>query len=392
MFSSHRPLLIVPLLIIAVFISVYEWQAIKDVYSSDATALPWLHGVGQNVGQVKTHQHSLYDVQNKTLGFQEIKVISLPSRTDKPDAWAVAASFTGFDYQLFDGVDSATISNSSLPYTMNRPPKVVACWRAHLNVLRDMVSRNVASTLIFEDDADWDVSLKSQLVQVARGSQWLLDTEAVQTSRPALEFNSPYGTGWDLIWLGHCLGGPPPRDPRRFVISQDPSAEPDPGNSIFEPWVSADPPDLHPRFIARMHDGVGTAAYAVSFQGARKILYHMSMMPYDEPVDLGYNAMCKDRISGFTCIAPFPMIIGTYRPTGPRFRHSDIETPDDEVLQAHSEHMAFSTKMNIDRLLGGETIMKSSPRYEEILGIREMEIGEIGSGIGHEEEVFIEDD
>jgi hypothetical protein len=38
-----------------------------------------------------------------------------------------------------------------------------------------MVERRVSSALIFEDDADWDVALKMQLVQFARGSRFLLN-------------------------------------------------------------------------------------------------------------------------------------------------------------------------------------------------------------------------
>ena len=35
-----------------------------------------------------------------------------------------------------------------------------------------MVRNNVASALIFEDDVDWDVVLKKQLVLFARGSRF----------------------------------------------------------------------------------------------------------------------------------------------------------------------------------------------------------------------------
>jgi len=52
---------------------------------------------------------------------------------------------------------------------MDQSAPIVGCWRAHLNVLQDMVRRGISSTLIFEDDADWDISFKSQLVQFAGG-------------------------------------------------------------------------------------------------------------------------------------------------------------------------------------------------------------------------------
>ena len=39
-----------------------------------------------------------------------------------------------------------------------------------------MVRRNVSSAFVFEDDADWDVALKMQMVQFARRTRFLLDT------------------------------------------------------------------------------------------------------------------------------------------------------------------------------------------------------------------------
>jgi hypothetical protein len=50
-----------------------------------------------------------------------------------------------------------------------------------------MVERRVESALIFEDDADWDVALKYQLLQFARGSRFLLNTS--NNTGPI----SPYG-------------------------------------------------------------------------------------------------------------------------------------------------------------------------------------------------------
>ena len=83
-----------------------------------------------------------------------------------------------------------------------------------------------------EDDADWDVRIKSQVRDYAKGSQMLLQplkgttdkfldpTHDGHHGRGATNFyldefskvceanTSPYGDvdRWDLLWLGHCGG------------------------------------------------------------------------------------------------------------------------------------------------------------------------------------------
>ena len=47
--------------------------------------------------------------------FEKVFVLSLPSRSDKRDAFAIQASLTGFDYHMRDGVDPTTISPKALP-------------------------------------------------------------------------------------------------------------------------------------------------------------------------------------------------------------------------------------------------------------------------------------
>ena len=397
MHLSHRPLLFIPLFLLTLLITCYEWRSLPNDPTSDRIGHSWSNSVGQYFRPSQDPRKAndvLDDVLNRTLGFQEIKVISLPARTDKHDAWALTASLTGFDYQLVDGVDSTKISDKALPYTMNRKPKVVACWRAHMNVIQDIVNRGIRSTLVFEDDADWDVTLKSQLVQLARGTRWLLNDTATGTSASLAD--SPYGSGWDFLWLGHCGATPAVDDPRRFVIPHDPTVEPttirnNGDNPHTKTWENAEPPDLQTRIIAAQRDGICTAGYAISLEGARKVLYHMSMIPYDAPVDWGYSDMCKDKKSGFTCIAPIPRLIGTHRPAGDSSRYSDIETLGNRYQDAHSEGLVFSTRMNVDRLLRGETSMRSSDAVAGVTDVEVMGVREISAAVGHGEEIAPED-
>lgn len=60
------------------------------------------------------------DVQNETLGFQEVFVISLPSRTDKKDTFALQAALSSIKYTEIDGVDGQTVPIKALPHVSER--------------------------------------------------------------------------------------------------------------------------------------------------------------------------------------------------------------------------------------------------------------------------------
>lgn len=298
-------------------------------------------------------------VRNTTLGFQEIKVISLPQRTDKRDAWAVAASISNFSVNLVDGVDGATVSEKSLPYGMSMKPGIVGCWRAHMNVLQDIVARSVATTLIFEDDADWDVSLKSQLVQFALGSQWILEN-AADLSTPPRDPYSPYGDGWDILWLGNCAAKADESDSRRWIIEDDSTTDPLPLR-----MYGIGPDDNYwnssTRLVFSQSYGVCTTSYAVSLAGAKKMLYHLSMSPFNSPIDLGLSELCEKKKSSFTCVGVWPPMIGVFRPEGKASGASDIETTENDHFEpAYAERIIFSTRLNMDRLLRGETRFRAA--------------------------------
>lgn len=57
-----------------------------------------------------------------------------------------------------------------------------------------------------EDDADWDVSLKQQLREFARGLRTLSPTTTATKQ-------APYGTDWDLLWVGDAQPLPEPMRP-----------------------------------------------------------------------------------------------------------------------------------------------------------------------------------
>ena len=144
------------------------------------------------------------------------------------------------------------------------------CICAEQELIHDcrIVSRNLSSALILEDDVDWDIRLRSQLRAFALATQALtqplqsfLDSYADPTyppykaptgpSEPVYHFmdslpttlqpsTSPYGDNWDVLHIGHCGTRSPAIDvpeswqdfahkvPRGHVIQLDDPTVPEP--------------------------------------------------------------------------------------------------------------------------------------------------------------------
>ena len=67
------------------------------------------------------HEPFLDQIQNETLGFQETFMISLPSRTDKRDAFALGAALSEIKYTHLDGVNGEEITAKALPHVSLEP-------------------------------------------------------------------------------------------------------------------------------------------------------------------------------------------------------------------------------------------------------------------------------
>ena len=204
--------------------------------------------------------------------------------------------------------------------------------------------------MIMEDDADWDVNFRSQLELVALGSQTLLDTP--KTSEP----HSPYGDGWDLIWLGHCASQPVDGDYRRFLMKNDPTVTP-PEHRVNYGGV----PDMSKygdstRMMYFTKGSTCTYAYALSFHGAQKVLKWLSMDVYNKPVDFGLHDMCSEKERGFKCLGVFPQIVGDHKPPGGANKDSDIGDSEASKVRTtgFSYNIVHSTRLNVDLLIDGK--------------------------------------
>lgn len=229
-------------------------------------------------------------------------------------------------------------------------------WRGHMNAIRAIIENRLSSALIMEDDMDWDVNIKSQLAKFAPGARQIADT----SSSPAPD--SPYGSEWDVLWLGHCGEHFPemvePKldnaDSRKYIIEDDPTV---PGYDEIKGFIKWEEYPEHTRFVHRTGGPICTFAYALSYKGAQKVLYALSVDGLRGPFDNALSDLCRYRIHGANCVSVTPPYFLHHKSKGYMSGDSDIQGygGGGEVREkGTTENIVFSARLNIEQLLKGE--------------------------------------
>jgi hypothetical protein len=253
-----------------------------------------------------------------------------------------------------------------------------------------MVEQNIASALILEDDADWDIRIKSQMRNFARASRLLvqplpnstdafLDPTYARPSPgqdpPDLDINnhstgepstSPYGDidRWDLLWLGHC-GCLFPRASdeivslgRAIIPNDETVPEPHQLNMQFGDGALVTQYPAHTRIVSRASVNTCSLGYGISLPGARRILYELALHKMTGPTDMMHRSVCEGsegrplRI----CLTVQPQLFQHHRPVGPRSSFSEISDQGDEYnKRAHTLNVRWSIRLNFPKLVDGQT-------------------------------------
>ncbi|KAI1493324.1 glycosyltransferase family 25 protein [Biscogniauxia mediterranea] len=344
------------------------------------------------------------DVLNSTLGFAQIFVINLPSRPDRRAAMSRAAAATNLSVTWRAGLAGAQVED--LPGLRSAGAR--GSWRAHMDavVAAAAAAGASASTLIMEDDVDWDVRLRGQLADFAGASRaWLLQ-QRTASSAPALERyhhtnddddeDSIYGAGWDVLWLGHCGTDLPARDKKKekgeekgevvIALPNDATVpaprhlRPHPFALRDEPWGGA--PHPHTRLVLAARGTACSLAYAVSGRGARRIAAafdnHKGEAKEEEKRYYQWDLMLRDWCQGMgkeeeeeqpppVCITVQPPLVSHYYAGaggggGSGGGGSDIRGQGGGYARgaAGSAYVRLSVRRNLERLeaaaAGGEWV------------------------------------
>lgn len=217
----------------------------------------------------------------------------------------------------------------------------IQAWMSHVRALESFLASNDSSTLILEDDADWDINIKSQMrdLSVLLQAHYKANPESYPAdSREFAEY--PYGyDSWDLMWLGHCGGA------FNFSLGQ-------PGNSTL-PYhdaslldlnklvTSEDTPPIDPffRYVylpSAKPTPICTFAYAVNRRSAEKILTEVKREDlYEDAFDVRLYVLC--RWGQLNCMSVFPELFH-HQQWSDQGRGSLIKAVDQEPQHVNDAH------------------------------------------------------
>lgn len=166
-----------------------------------------------------------------------------------------------------------------------------------------VVHDGLSTALIIEDDADWDVNIKSQLQGLSKAVEALgsPDGQSAPSSPSGAATNpGPYGDNWDLLWLGTCLTPQGPSEVQTF------------------PGQGSEWPNLV-HMVFRAHGGLGcTFGYALNRRSAISLLGWL--LDVDDTTDFTISKWCEHH----DCITVWPHLIGSHGYVGRKGRDSDI--------------------------------------------------------------------
>ncbi|KAJ5116432.1 hypothetical protein N7456_000780 [Penicillium angulare] len=296
------------------------------------------------------------NASNTTIGFEKILVLSHgPSWRTR--GLAAAANLTGLQYTVppqppvHPELSAAFAKLGSDKGKDSPTPGGSRAWLAHLDLIKYVYQLNIQTALIIEDDTDWDVSLRTQMKSIASAIRNLTLTDDLEIS--------PYGSDWDIIWIGHC--GEFWDNGLETVLFDDISVCP---HDKYYGWARD--------YMSRIPEGkrgvywssnpVCSFAYALTHEGARKVL-ELTGAGQGEAFDVKMMGECK--IGNLKCISVVPEVIHQYFPAEGYGVKSlkdigDGETPGTEdgrfeSIKGSTENILFSARC---QALWGETCIR----------------------------------
>ncbi|XXH02303.1 hypothetical protein Hte_008674 [Hypoxylon texense] len=296
----------------------------------------------------------------------------------------LAGAVSNLSFSWIDAVAGDEVSDHPIPEgDRGHSAGARGSWRSHMNALQAVTDQNLESALILEDDIDWDIRLKSQLQTFAAASRtWLRESKSGKAEVELLNAVKPidrdiknvYGNSWDVLWLGHCgadlpSSSNPLTSPLVVMIPGDETA-PAPKHLKPHPFALQDklgdryPP--HTRILHASGGNVCTLAYAVSREGARKLLLEFDGR-YDTQWDLMLQRWCEGGYMVKEGVVPreyqhIPPVCLTVQP--PLFSHyypkggsSNIQGQGGGYAKGTgSPYIRLSVRENLRRLVTGDPL------------------------------------
>ncbi|CAD6449169.1 29b5c204-f9b4-4c48-a0de-5a0e0a834a34 [Sclerotinia trifoliorum] len=292
---------------------------------------------------------------NATLGFERVFVIGLRERSNNRDAMSLSASLTGFRVEFFDGMRGEDVPNEAKPPGLLLAGGSLGSWRGHMNVIRSIIERNLASAFIMEDDVDWDIRLLNQLPEYAKGVRTLSNIPLNKRQ------HSPYGDDWDVLWPGHCGDELPSafhKDVKDeiYIIANDETVAPKSAQSGLK--TLAKYPEKT-RIVHKAGAPTCTSGYGVSYRGAQKILMALAVKGgHNRAIDNAIALLCRDGYLDMKCFSVEPQLFQHHRPAGAMNKDSDINSLGVGDVKGEREKgvtnlIVWSARLNLEQMVMG---------------------------------------
>lgn len=189
-------------------------------------------------------------------------------------------------------------------------------WMAHLDLLKFFIASEYATAFIIEDDVDWDLELKAQMRLAARNVRAY--TNASQDDP------SPFGTNWDVIWLGHCGAWVTDDMQAPLIYPDETRIDIDQDSGWSKPYIKEKIPEGH-RQVQDCIVTVCTFGYGVTKQSAPKVLDLLSKGS-GEAYDVMLSTYCSMML--LRCVVVNPQLFNHYEPSASGDYLSEIHIGD----------------------------------------------------------------
>ncbi|MCJ1385904.1 hypothetical protein MMC17_009028 [Xylographa soralifera] len=314
--------------LILFFILILIWQ-ITHFIPLGSYSLPNLHDIVNHAGR---HDPVDLTAGNATLGFQAIVSVSAENRNDahawRQDGLIKAANRTGLVIhiprqkdvtfkELKDLRDGKADGDGRTDKDSPHPNEGQAlAWLAHINILNNIIESSTTTALIIEDDADWDTAIRSETIPIASAVRSL-------TNASSSSDIYPYGTDWDVLWLGHCGDIYSTASPSSIQFS-DPTVLPT--NALRNVWIGTTYEAFpnHTRNVHYVGGPMCTFAYAVTLHGAKKLKQWASTT--GEAFDVKMHRGCVD--GALNCLTATPEVMHHQRMLGAQSLSNDETVRD----------------------------------------------------------------